>query len=172
MRKKKTVAAGKILLAGIGVFCILAGRPACALEAEASTADEAVRSGSLMQAAQDTEAKAGPDASSETVWSYEKESPVFVAGEAGEGWYLVIYQDKEGYVPKDSLCPQEMNVEALDEEMEEIEQEAKFVVESVERYREDARRSKIWIAVIVALAAGIFVIGIIAGIRSGKAEKS
>ncbi len=174
--KKKGMKALTIMLAGMGVFCILAGRPAYGLETEAAAVDMAddasAQSGSLMKTTEDVDVKAEPDAGAETLWTYEKDVPVFAARETGEGWYLVIYQDEEGYVPKASLCPLEMNVEELDEEMEETQQEAKFVVESVEKYREDARRSKIWIGVIVLLAAGIFVIGIIAGIRSGKAEKS
>lgn len=168
MRKKKGIAGVKVFLAGFGVLCALVGLPAYDMAVRAAETDTSAQPGSLMKARQAVDMKAEPDAASETIMSYEKDASVFVAGETADGWYLVLYQDKEGYVPKESLRPQEMDVEELNEEMEEIEQEAKFVVESVEKYREEMRRSKIWGGVIIALVAGIFVIGIIAGIRSGK----
>ena len=51
------------------------------------------------------------------------------------------------------------------------EQEAEFVVEMVEKYRDEARRSKIWGSVIVVLVVGIFATGIISGVRSSRREK-
>ena len=52
-------------------------------------------------------------------------------------------------------------MEGLDKEFQELEMESKILVEEVERYRTEARRSRIWGIVIVLLVAGIFVTGII-----------
>ena len=50
------------------------------------------------------------------------------------------------------------------------EAETKFVVEVVEKYRKDARRSKIWGTVIIVLVAGIFAVGIFSAVRSNKMD--
>lgn len=125
----------------------------------------------LMTADEDIDMKAAPENSAETIMSYQTGDSVFVTGETADGWYRAIYQDKEGYIPKDSLSVQEIDVEGLDEEMERTQQEAELVVETVERYRAEARRSKIWGSVIVVLVIGIFATGIISGIRSTKAKE-
>lgn len=125
----------------------------------------------IMTANEDIDMKAAPENSAETIMSYQAGDSVFVTGETADGWYRAIYQDKEGYLPKDSLSAQEIDVAALDEEMEKTRQEAELVVETVERYRAEARRSKIWGSVIVVLVIGIFATGIISGIKSSKGKE-
>ncbi len=125
----------------------------------------------LMMAEESVKMKTAPEDNAEVIMSYQKGDSVFVTGETGSGWYRVIYQDKEGYVPKEYLSVQEMDVAALDEEMARTEQEAKLVVETVERYRADARRSKIWGSVIIVLVLGIFATGIFSGIKSSKGRE-
>lgn len=125
----------------------------------------------LMTAEENIDMKAAPESSAETIMSYQAGDSVFVTGETADGWYRVIYQDKEGYIPKDSLSVQEIDVAALDEEMARTQQEAELVVETVERYRAEARRSKIWGGVIVVLVVAIFATGIISGIKSGKGKE-
>lgn len=49
----------------------------------------------------------------------------------------------------------------LDAEFSKLEEESAMIVEEVERQREEARRSKIWGAAIVALVIGVFSMGII-----------
>lgn len=124
----------------------------------------------LMTADKNVDMKTEPSDSAETIMSYQAGDSVFVTGETADGWYRAIYQDKEGYIPKDSLSTLEIDVAALDEEMARTEQEAKLVVETVERYRAEARRSKIWGSVIVVLVVGIFATGIISGIKSKKGK--
>lgn len=124
----------------------------------------------LMTADKDIDMKAEPLDSAEKIMTYHKGDPVFVTGETADGWYRAIYQDKEGYIPKDSLSILEIDVAALDEEMARTEQEAELVVETVERYRAEARRSKIWGSVIVVLVVGIFATGIVSGIKSKKGK--
>ncbi len=74
-------------------------------------------------------------------------------------------------MPESVLSEKELDVEGLDAEMSRTEQEAEFVVEMVEKYRDEARRSKIWGSVIVVLVVGIFATGIISGVRSSRREK-
>lgn len=124
----------------------------------------------LMTADKDVDMKTEPSDSAEKIMTYHKGDSVFVTGETADGWYRAIYQDKEGYIPKDSLSVLEIDVAALDEEMARTEQEAELVVETVERYRAEARRSKIWGSVIVVLVVGIFATGIISGIKSAKGK--
>lgn len=124
----------------------------------------------LMMANKDIDMKTEPSGSAETIISYQAGDSVFVTGETTDGWYCVIYQDKEGYIPKDSLSVLEIDVAALDEEMARTEQEAELVVETLERYRAEARRSKIWGSVIIVLVVGIFATGIISGIKSAKGK--
>lgn len=125
----------------------------------------------LMTAEETVDMKTAPEDDAEVIMSYQKGDSVFVTGETADGWYRAIYQDKEGYIPKQYLSVQEIDVEALNEEMARTEQEAQLVVETVERYRADVRRSKIWGTVIVILVLGIFITGIISGVKSTKEKE-
>ncbi len=141
-------------------------------EAEASVADaERAELSQIMTAVEDVDMKAAPEEGAAVVRSYEKGDSVFVTGRTADGWYRVIYQDLEGYMPESVLSEKELDVEGLDAEMSRTEQEAEFVVEMVEKYRDEARRSKIWGSVIVVLVVGIFATGIISGVRSSRREK-
>lgn len=62
----------------------------------------------------------------------------------------------------------EINTAGLDAEMEVVEAESKMVVEEVERYRAETKRSKVWGTVIVLLIAGIFAVGVISTRKSKK----
>ncbi len=125
----------------------------------------------IMTAEESVDMKTAPEDSAEVIRSYQKGDSVFVTGETADGWYRVVYQDKEGYIPQHVLSVQEIDVAALDEEMARTEREARLVVETVERYRTDARRSKIWGSVIIVLVLGIFATGIISGIKSSKGKE-
>ena len=52
----------------------------------------------LMVAEQDVDMKAEPNADAQTLMTYKKGDLVFATGETADGWYLVTYQDKNGYV--------------------------------------------------------------------------
>ena len=131
-------------------------------EAEESVQKEGIAElNQIMVADEAFEAKELPDDNSASVITYQSGQSVFVTGETADGWYKVSYQDKEGYVRKSLLFIQEFDVEGLDKEFQELEMESKILVEEVERYRTEARRSRIWGIVIVLLVAGIFVTGII-----------
>ena len=126
----------------------------------------------LMVAEQDADMKAEPDADAQTLMTYKKGDLVFSTGETGDGWYLVIYQDKTGYVEKGALIVQELDVEGIDAEMARYEQEGKLVVETVEKYHSEARRTKIWGGVIITLVFGIFAVGIFSALKAKKEEES
>ncbi len=126
----------------------------------------------LMVAEQKVDMKAEPDVDAVTLMSYQKGDLVFVTGETAGGWYLVMYQDKNGYVEKGALIVQELDVEGIDAEMARYEQEGKLVVETVEKYHSESRRSKIWGGVIITLVFGIFAVGIFSALKAKKEEES
>ncbi len=57
---------------------------------------------------------------------------------------------------------------ALDAEFAELEEESVLIVEEVERQRAEARRSKIWGAIIIVLVMCIFSIGIVSTNKDKK----
>ena len=181
---KKRIFVGRLLtVAGI-LFGILGSGKECAFvqaaagevqEAEMSVSDAEKVNGiaelsQIMTAVEDVDMKAAPEEGAAVVRSYEKGDSLFVTGRTEDGWYRVIYQDLEGYMPESDLFEKELDVEGLDAEMSRTEQEAAFVVEMVEKCRDEARRSKIWGSVIVVLVVGIFATGILSGIRSSRRE--
>lgn len=123
----------------------------------------------IMVATEKVEAKETPDQAAAVMITYEKDSTVFVTGETSDGWYRVSYQNMIGYIPKEKLAVQTYG-EELDQEFKSLEEESVMIVEEVERYRAESRRSKIWGAVIIVLIAGIFATGIISTRKNGKDE--
>lgn len=123
----------------------------------------------IMVATETVEAKETPDQAAAVMITYEKDSTVFVTGETADGWYRVSYQNMIGYIPKEKLAVQTYG-EELDQEFKSLEEESVMIVEEVERYRAESRRSKIWGAVIIVLIAGIFATGIISTRKNGKDE--
>lgn len=57
------------------------------------------------------------------------------------------------------------NSAELDAEFSNLKEESVMIVEEVERQREEARRSKIWGAVIILLVMGIFGMGVVSAIK-------
>lgn len=123
----------------------------------------------IMVATEKVEAKETPDQAAAVMITYEKDSTVFVTGETADGWYRVSYQNMICYIPKEKLAVQTYG-EELDQEFKAMEEESVMIVEEVERYRAESRRSKIWGAVIIVLIAGIFATGIISTRKNGKDE--
>lgn len=157
----------------------------------------------FMRALQHIDALASPEEDAEVVFSYEADAVVFVTGETEDGWYIVSYQGKTGYIPKSlqdaeaapdedggeaaadmadgaekeqgggaALAVEPIDVDALNAEFEEQGAESEIVVEMVEKYRADTRRSRIWGVLIAALIIAIFAVGIISTVRAEKAEKA
>lgn len=125
----------------------------------------------FMTAQERVEAKASPDDGAETVITYETGDTIFITGETGDGWYTVLYQGTTGYIPvdvKENLEEVNLDVAALDAEMENQVAESKLVVEEVERYRAEAKRSRIWGIVIVVLVIAILGVGIVSTIQVKK----
>lgn len=158
----------KVLLVLAAVLC-LGAMVSFPVKADEATQEVEINElNQIMMAKDKLEAKEIPDDSGAITITYESGAPVFVIGETTDGWYKVSYQDKEGYVHKSALTTQEFDVEGLDKEMKEAEAEGKLVVEEVERYRAEARRSRIWGTVIVLLVVGIFATGIISTVKIEK----
>ncbi len=152
------------------IFCGLAGTGQFTLCADAAQGEE-VQQGTVMEAKESIEMKAEPEKTADTLMTFQMHDLVFTVGSAEDGWYRVIYQGNEGYVEETGLVSLEIDIEGLDAEMAADAEETKFVVETVEKYRADARHSKIWGTVIVVLVVGIFGIGIFSAVKSGKDEE-
>lgn len=177
----------KQMLAVAGILCGLFGMSQSRIYVQAAQDMQAVQEGQptngvqdgtetafqnqIMVAEKKVDMKAEPSTEAETLITYEKGDLIYVTGEA-DGWYLAIYQDKKGYVEKESLEAQKIDIEGLDAEMAARAQEGKLVIEAVEKYRAEARRSKIWGGVIITLVAAIFAFGIFSAVRTKQAETS
>ena len=64
-----------------------------------------------------------------------------------------------------------MDQEALDQEMQKVEEEGAAFVESLETQRTAAQRSRIWQIVIIVLIAAVFITGVISAVKSAKMDK-
>lgn len=150
-----------------------------------------VDSENFMKALQKIDVKAAPDNDAETIFSYDEGAYVYVTGETGDGWLIVYYQGKTGYIKNNilqgavatqegqgvtdgqvTLEVEEIDMDALDEEWAAQEVESMLLVEEVEMYRAERRRSMIWGAVIISLVIAIFVIGIVSAIGSKKKDEA
>lgn len=141
---------------------------------KASAQEDGITSqtGQVMTTQQQIDVKAEPDEKSETVFSYQAGDWIYVTGQTEDGWYIVYYQDKTGYInmaaTEDVLTPVEIDVEEMDAQMAEDEAISRMIIEETMRYRAESRRSKIWGAVIVLLVVGIFAMGIISTVKANQ----
>lgn len=176
MIRTMTKVSSKILMRIIMVLIItLSVTRGYPVLAHAQETMEETQLSQFMKTLQQIDAKAEPDESAETVFSYDEGVSVYVSGETENGWYIVLYQGQTGYIKQDMsqdvLTAEEIDIEALDEEMAAQETENKMIVEAVERYRTEARRSRIWGTAIILLVIGIFAVGIISTVRTEKKNK-
>ncbi len=136
------------------------------------TKNEAVQMERLMTAAQDAEMKRTPEEAGEVVTVFEAGSSVYVMGETASGWYQVSYQGYTGYVREELLKDIEVDLTALELEMDDVETEGKILTEETERVRSEEERSKVWIIVLGLIIGGIFVTGILIGsVSSGRRRR-
>ena len=170
----RRVSAAAVLAIGI-MACAVDGFSLKAFAEEDAAAQETAtetQASSFFTAEKHIDAKAEPKSSAETVFSYEAGAVVCVTGETEDGWYTVFYQGKTGYIDmdaaKDAFTQMNVDVAGLDAEMAAEEETSKMIIEETERYRTEARRSKIWAAVIIVLVVGIFAMGIVSTLRAGK----
>lgn len=161
----------RVLLMFALLFCLAGMVPFRANAQEAGQEVEVTGLNQIMVANEALEARELPDDDSAVAITYEDGALVFVIGETADGWYKVSYQDKEGYVPRSLLTMKEFDAEGIDKEFQETETEGKLVIEEVERYRAEAKRSRIWGIVIVLLVVGIFATGIISTTKAEKEKK-
>lgn len=181
-RKKKMLVIRACMVICI-VFFAAQMKSGCVYAAEAEEVTEGVQENGteintatqlqqIMVTARKVEMKAEPDFTSETLMTYEKGASVFVIDAIDDDWVYARYQDMTGYVDKTALLMQTMDTTDMDAEFARETEQTKFVLEEVERYKAEARRSKIWGTVIVVLVLGIFAMGIISGIRAKKKEEA
>lgn len=175
-RKKKMLVIRACIVICI-VFFAAQMKSGCVYAAESDEVQEndtetntATQLQQIMVTARKVEMKAEPDFTSETLMTYEKDASVFVIDAIDDDWVYVRYQDMTGYVDKTALLMQTVDTADMDAEFAREAEQTKFVLEEVERYKAEARRSKIWGTVIVVLVLGIFAMGIISGIRAKKKE--
>lgn len=174
IKKNPTVKKG-LLTALIGSAILLSLPAAAQVQAQEEASDagnvEITELNQIMNAREDLEVKAAPDETAETVFRYQGGDNVYVTGQTSDGWYRVRYQDIVGYIQAAQVAELELDVAALNEEFAVEEMEGALVVEEVERYRTEARRSRIWGTIIILLVAGVFATGIISTVRSGKKKE-
>lgn len=186
-RIMKRIMASFILIMLIPVMAAGYQLPAHAREEATETQIEL-----FMRALQQIDAKAEPKDDAETIFTYDEGEHIYVTGETPNGWYIVFYRGQTGYINKNvsqgveavqdeqgpqseqnaqvALKAEELNLDALDDELAAQEVENKLIAEGVERYLEEARRSKIWGAVIVLLVISIFAVGIVSTVRAEKKD--
>lgn len=130
-------------------------------------AQEVTETSRIMTTQQTVDMKTEPDEAAETIHSYSAGDSIFVTGET-QGWYRVRFQDLTGYIPQEGIVEMQLDVTALDEQFALEEEEGKMLVEAVEHQRDEARRSKIWGAVIVVLVIAIFATGIVSTMKAPR----
>lgn len=145
------------------------------VRAQEDQALEATEHSQFMTAQERVDAKEAPERNAAVIITYEPGDMVYITGKTEDGWYVVLYQGKTGYIAADtagkSLQEASLDIDALDQEMEQAQEEGKMIIEETERYRAEARRSKIWGTVIVLLVIGILITGIISTRQSGREQE-
>ncbi len=160
-----------MILAGIMMAAAFWGASLYAAAEEAERQAE-VAAEQFMSVRQPVDAKTEPDENAETIFSYQAGDMVYVTGQTEDGWYIVYYQNQTGYInmeaAQEALEPMTVDVDMLNAEMAAEEETSRLIIEETERYRAEARRSKIWAAVIIVLVVGIFAMGIVSTVQAEK----
>lgn len=102
--------------------------------------------------------------------TFNKGDTLFVTGEI-DGWYSIFYQGKTYYVSKDDdalATDESIDMDAVNQELDDIIAEGKIINEEVYRIREERKRARIWGIIIVILVVIIFVMGVLSMIKSKK----
>ena len=161
----------------IAAFVLITGGAvtSVSVKAQEETNVEVTELSQFVTALEKMDAKEAPQKDAEVIFSFEAGATIFVTGETESGWYSVFYQGQTGYIDvneaKDKMQINEIDVSALDKEMEAEEALGKLIVEEAERYRAEAKRSKLWGTVIVLLIIGILAIGIISTVQAERAKR-
>lgn len=85
---------------------------------------------------------------------------------------MLAAQDTSDTELQMNQIPQIEDSTELDAEFSDLEEVSVMIVEEVERQREEARRSKIWGAVIIVLVLAVFGVGIVSAVKGNKAENT
>lgn len=123
--------------------------------------------GTLIKIAEDVEAKAEPNESSETLFILKKGEKIFLGKPTDNGWFSFGRDGKTAYFPANKIQEIESQEELIVEIQDQIEEQGKEAT-YVERYRKDAQRATVWGVVIVILIIAIFGVGIISVFKIKK----
>lgn len=149
------------------MLCILLAAGGVVRAQEPESTEDKIAINALITASADMEARSGPDESAAVVFQVSQGQSLLAVGEDGD-WYRIFYQGQYAYIPKESAKAQEMNLEALEEEMSGEAEEGAAFIESLEMHRNAVRRTRIWGAVIILLILAILVVGVVSAMKKRK----
>lgn len=120
-----------------------------------------------------TEGKEKPQDSAKTLMEYEPGAKMAVVEEPNSTWYGVLYQGQIYYVKQaDTIDAKDVaSVEGIDQELEEEYVEGKILIEEIVRQEEEAKKTRIWAAIIIVLIIAIFGVGILSHIKKSKEDE-
>lgn len=151
----------------LAMLCILLAAGGVIRAQEPETTEDRIAINALITATADMDARSGPDEGADVVFQVSQGQSLLAVGEDGD-WYRIFYQGQYAYIPKVSAQAQEMNLEALEEEMSREAEEGEAFIESLEMHRSAAKRTRIWGAVIILLILAILVVGVVSAIKKRK----
>ena len=154
------------LMASALLLCAL-----CQLRCLASETEPTEVSGTLMTVQTETPARESPDTGAAAVEELAVGGPILVTGETG-GWYQIFYQGKTLYVEAAAVSESSpVDVEALDQEIHDIEEKSQSWIASLITQQDGIRRSRIWRTVIIVLIVLIFAAGAVSALRQNGGTK-
>ena len=117
-----------------------------------------------------TPGKEKPTDSAKTLMEYEPGAKLAVVEEPNSTWYGVLYQGQVYYVKQaDTIDAEDVApVEGIDQELEEEYVEGKILIEEIVRQEEEAKKTRIWAAIIIVLIIAIFGVGILSHVKKSK----
>lgn len=164
---KKLLKAALLLLAVISAAAY--GNPNVTY-AKDNTAMETEEISGVMTLLEDASAREQADTNANELFALKEGESIFVTGETDNGWYRFVKNGSVAYVECDKVNNPGVD-EALVKELNEQVETAVKDINQINRYREEASKSKIWGAVIVVLVIAIFAVGIITTLKKQKEEK-
>ncbi len=151
----------------LAMLCVLFVGGVSIRAQEPETMEDKIAINALITADTDIEARSEPDEGAAVVLQISQGQSLLVVGESGN-WYQIFYQGQYAYVPKENVKVQDMDLEALEEEMSREAEEGAAFIESLEMHRSAARRTRIWGAVIIVLILAILVVGVVSAIKKKR----
>ena len=158
----------KLMLSIMAVVCLLTGM---GFTSFAQTEDIQILK--LVVTEKGTPGKEKPTDSAKTLMEYEPGAKLAVVEEPNSTWYGVLYQGQVYYVKQaDTIDAEDVApVEEIDQELEEEYVEGKILIEEIVRQEEEAKKTRIWAAIIIVLIIAIFGVGILSHLKKSKEDE-